>query len=146
MDTLKDLTEFDGVDLTDINALSADGENALHVAIHRGDTEAAKLLIEEGIDIHQPGDLGQTPLHAASAWGNMEIVQLLVAKGADVFALTEGDPPFTLARYGKHDAICDYLGDEMKRRQSQDPAIWIRTRIKQLRREIARLEESLDKS
>lgn len=140
-----DLPEFDSADISNINAMSSEGENALHIAIHRGDTEMAKLLIAEGIDIHQLGDLGHTPLHDACSWGNMEVVRALVESGADLFALTEGNPPFTLARFGKHDAICDYLGVEMKKRQAQDPAIWTRARIKQLRMEIARLEKSLSK-
>jgi ankyrin repeat protein len=119
--SLKDLPGFADADVSIINAVSCEGENALHIAIHRGDAEIAKLLIKEGIDIHQPGDLGHTPLHEAAAFGNMEVVRALVNSGADVFALTEGDPPFTLARYGKHDDICDYLAVEMKKRQTKNP-------------------------
>jgi glycyl-tRNA synthetase (class II) len=74
----------------------------------------------------------------------MEIVKILVEAGADLFALTEGDPPFTLARFGKQDEICDYLAVEMKKKQSEDPQIWIRARINQLRAEIQRLEERLN--
>jgi hypothetical protein len=131
------------VDISSINAVNCDGENALHVAIHRGETEMAKLLIAEGIDIHQPGDLGNTPLHDACSLGNMEIVRALVESGADLFALNEGNPPFTLARFGKHDVICDYLAMEMKKRQAEDPKIWTRARISQLQREIVRLERIL---
>jgi ankyrin repeat protein len=144
LETLTDLPGFKGIDSSNINITNSEGENALHIANHRGDTEAARLLIKEGIDIQQPGDLGHTPLHEACSWGNIEIVQLLIGRGADVFALTEGEPPFTLARYGKHDAICNLLGIEMKKRQAQDPAIWTRARIKQLQAEIARLERRLD--
>jgi hypothetical protein len=144
LQALKDLPGFEDIDPSNINSTNHEDENALHVAIHRDDTESAKLLIEAGIDIHQPGDLGHTPLHEACVWGNMEVVRMLVERGADVFALTEGEPPFTLARYGKHDAICKYLGVEMKRRQSEDPAIWTRARIKQLKAEIMRLERRLN--
>jgi hypothetical protein len=138
-----DLPGFESVDVSNISAMNSEGENALHIAIHRGDTEMATLLIDEGIDIQQPGDLGHTPLHEACSFGNFEVVRVLVQRGADLFALTEGNPPFTLARFGKHDAICDYLAVEMKKRQSQDPAIWTRARIRQLRQEIARLEKAL---
>jgi hypothetical protein len=141
-----DLPGFDSVDVSNINAMNSEGENALHIAIHRGDTEMAKLLIAEGIDIHQPGDLGHTPLHDACTFGNIEVVRVLVERGADLFALTEGNPPFTLARFGKHDDICDYLAVEMKKRQAQDPAIWTRARIRQLQVEIARLERALPRS
>src|SRR5689334_12599419 len=104
-----DLPAFEDIDISNISAWGFEGENALHVAIHRGDTEIALLLINEGIDIHQPGDFGHTPLHDACSWGNIEVVRALVDAGADLFALTEGNPPFTLARLGNHDAICEYL-------------------------------------
>lgn len=139
----EELPGFEAADGSNINAVNGEGENALHIAIHRGDTEMAKLLIAEGIDVHQPGDLGHTPLHEACAFGNMAVVRALVESGADLFALTEGEPPFTLARFGKHDAICDYLAAEMKKRQTEDPAVWTRARIRQLRREIERLEKRL---
>jgi hypothetical protein len=106
--------------------------------------QIAKLLIGQSININQLGDLGRTPLHEACAFGNIEVVKALVAAGADLFALTEGDPPFALARYGHHDDICDYLAGEMRTRQDQDPQIWIRARIKQLRAEIERLERQLE--
>ncbi len=141
--SLRDLPLFEDFDTSDINAVNCDGDNALHVAIHQGNDEAARMLIDEGININQPGDLAHTPLHDACYWGNMQIVRLLIEKGADIFALDEGVSPFTMARYGGHDAICDLLGTEMKKRQVKDPAVWIRVRIDQLRHEIARLEERL---
>src|SRR4051812_18738894 len=81
--TLRDLPGFAAIDSSNLGVVNSDGANALHIAIHRGDTEAARLLIEAGIDIHQPGDLGRTPLHEACAFGNIEIVRLLIEKGAD---------------------------------------------------------------
>lgn len=134
---------FESLSPQNINAVNCEGDNVLHLAIHQNNTEIAKQLIKEGINIHQPGDLGHTPLHEACAFGNMEIVKALLEAGADLFALTEGNPPFTLARFGGHDQICDYLTGEMKKRQAEDPKIWIRARIKQLRAEIERLEMRL---
>jgi Ankyrin repeats (3 copies) len=120
-DLRDNLPGFEAADVSNIDTMNFEGENALHIAIHRGDIDIAKLLISEGIDIHQPGDLGHTPLHEACSCGRIEVVRALVDHGADPFALTEGEPPFALARYGKHDAICDYLAVEMKKRQSGRP-------------------------
>jgi len=75
----------------------------------------------------------------------MEIVKILVEAVSDLFALTKGNPPFTLARFGKHDDICDYLAVEMKKKQTEDPYVWIRARIKQLRAEIQRLEREVNR-
>jgi ankyrin repeat protein len=141
--SLSELPDFAGVDLSDVNACATDGDNALHVAVRYGDLRIAKGLIEAGIEVSQPGDLGYTPLHVACLEGNVEMVKLLVDAGADLFALNEGYPPFTVARLAKHDHICDLLGPSMTQRQTDDPKIWIRARIKQLQRELARLEAQL---
>jgi hypothetical protein len=71
------------------------------------------------------------------------VVKLLVENGADVIALTEGHPPFTTARLSGNNEVCDYLVGEMKRRQVQEPDVWIRARIRQLQSEIQRLERRL---
>ena len=144
LSSLADLPDFFEADLSDINASATDGDNALHVAVHRDDLSTARALIEAGIDVNKPGDLGYTPLHAACIRGNLEIVSLLVEKGADLFALSEGVPPFTSARLAKHDRVCDFLSPLMRQIQAQDPKIWIRARIAQLRREIAYLEAKLE--
>jgi len=60
-----------------------------------GDFEAAKDLIDAGIDINKARDPGYT-----------EVVKLLIDRGADGFALSEGDAPFATARLGGHDNIC----------------------------------------
>ncbi|MBC7750441.1 MAG: ankyrin repeat domain-containing protein [Candidatus Saccharibacteria bacterium] len=132
--------------ISDINMTNNDGENALHLAVRWEAIEAVKLLLREGININQPGDLGHTPLHEACSIGNLEITKILVENGADLFALTEGNPPFTLARFSGSDHICDYLAIEMKKTQEQDPHIWVRARIKQLKAEIQRLESRLETS
>jgi hypothetical protein len=71
------------------------------------------------------------------------MVKLLVASAADLFALSEGDAPFTTARLGGHDAICELLAPMMEDAQKSDPNVWVRARIAQLRREIASLEKKL---
>ncbi|MBA63249.1 MAG: hypothetical protein CMJ76_12900 [Planctomycetaceae bacterium] len=55
----------------------SDGETALHRAITRRSTEAAKILIEAGADINKPRSDGQTPLEMARVRNRTEILKLL---------------------------------------------------------------------
>jgi ankyrin repeat protein len=137
---------FAEVDFSDINACSLDGDNALHCIVRWGDLDAAQTLINAGVDINKAGDLGYTPLHVACMKGNIEMVKLLIDSGADLFAMNEGDIPFTSARLAEHDAICDFMAPLMAEAQSKEPKIWVRARIAQLKREIARLEAELGTS
>jgi ankyrin repeat protein len=133
--------DFANTDFSDVNATSSDGDNALHCVVRWGDLTAAKALIDAGVDVNKAGDLGYTPLHVACSQGSAEMVKLLVDSGADVFALSEGDAPFTTARLSGHDNICQLLDPLMKEAQKRDPSIWLRARIAQLRREIESLEK-----
>jgi ankyrin repeat protein len=42
--------DWDGADLSDLNACSSNGDNLLHVALFRKEFAAAKALIDAGID------------------------------------------------------------------------------------------------
>jgi ankyrin repeat protein len=134
---------FDRDLFDDVNATNGDDENALHLAAHRNDLEAARLLIEAGINIDQRGDLGRTPLHYAVSFGHRDMVLLLIESGADVHACDEGDTPFGLARLNGHDDICDLLGTAMEQKHQQDPHVVTKVKIDLRRREIARLEKLL---
>lgn len=136
--------DFACVELVDVNTTNSMGDNALHCVCLWGDVEAAKALINAGINIDQFGERGYTPLHIACMAGHIAVVELLVAHGADLFAQSEGDLPFTTARLGGHDAICDYLSPLMTSAQASQRSVYIKSRIEQLRREISRLESSLD--
>jgi ankyrin repeat protein len=140
LSSLRDTADFADSDLSDINACAIDGDNALHFFARLGDIATAKKLIEAGIDINKAGDLGYTPLHVACRRGNLEMVKLLVGSGADLFALSEGEPPFTTARLAGQDQICDFLAPLMHQMQSQNQQTWLNARISRLKREIARLE------
>jgi ankyrin repeat protein len=140
---LHEMADFADTDFSNVNATSGDGDNALHCVVRWGDLAAAKTLIDAGIEVNKAGDLGYTPLHVACMKGNTEMVKLLIDRGADLFALSEGDAPFTTARRGGHDNICDLLAPLMQRTQERDPKAWTRARIVQLQREIALLEKSL---
>ncbi len=140
---LRETSDFAETDFSDVNACGSDGDNGLHCVVRWGDLSAAKALIDAGLDVNKAGDLGYTPLHVACMQGNLEMVKLLINQGADIFAPSEGDAPFTTARLGGHDHICDFLAPLMEQAQSLDPKIWVHARIAQLRREIAYLEEKL---
>ncbi len=136
----EDLPTFEDADFSDISWCNHEGENALHIAVIRNEYEIAKELIDLGIEINARGDLGHTPLHEAASMAKLKFVRLLVESGADLYALTEGDPAFTLARYSKKDDICDYLGEVMKDVHTKDRAAWAKAQIEYLKREITRIE------
>src|SRR5262249_37698894 len=138
--------DFAEVDFSEVNACALDGDNALHCVVRWGDLGAARILIRHGIDVNKAGDLGYTPLHVACMKGHMEMIQLLLENGADLFAQSDGDLPFTTARLGGFDHICDLLAPLMEKAREHEPQTWIRGRIDQLKREIARLEAELEKA
>jgi hypothetical protein len=93
---------------------------------------AAKALIDAGIDINKSGDLAYTPLHVACMQGNAEMVKFLIDRGADMFALSEGDPPFTTARLGGHDFE---RGISWTRRKGASQQCWSGFALRRMKRE-----------
>lgn len=137
---LRETCDLAEADCSDVNACCSHGDNALHFVVRKRDVSAAKALIDAGVDVNKAGDHCYTPLHVACMQGDAQMVKLLVDQGADLFALSEGDAPFAVARRAGHDHICDLLGPLMAQAQSLDPKTWVRARIARLRREIADLE------
>lgn len=144
LDKVATVPDFFGVEFTDVNTTNALGANALHCVCMWGDVIAAKALIDAGININQFGERGLTPLHMACMEGNAALVELLVAHGADLFAQSDGELPYTTARLGGYDSICDYLSPLMLSAHARQKDVHIRSRIAQLKREISRLEASLE--
>jgi ankyrin repeat protein len=102
-DRIRESAPYEDVFFDDINAVNnTGGDNALRWAVHFNDLDAPRLLIDAGIDVNQRGDLGRTPLHEACAAGHGDMALLLVEHGGDLYAQTEGDVPFTLARLNLH--------------------------------------------
>lgn len=137
----EDFVSFEEADFSDISWCNHEGENALHIAVIRGEYDICKELIELGIELNARGDLGRTPLHEAASMQELKFVKLLVEAGADTHALDEGVPPFTLARYNRKDDICDYLGEAMKQSQSHSPKL-AKAQIAYLQREIERIKKA----
>lgn len=80
---VQDTADFGYVTFDSINATNALGDNALHCVCVWGDLEAAKLLVENGIDVNQQGEHGFTPLKVAIDFGYTKIAEYLIANGAD---------------------------------------------------------------
>jgi CubicO group peptidase (beta-lactamase class C family) len=58
----------------------------LIAAARSGDLDAAKLLLERGVDINSRSEAGLTAVQAAKVRGLKEMVELLISKGADAKA------------------------------------------------------------
>jgi ankyrin repeat protein len=82
LDRVRGTADFGYVTFVDVNSTNALGDNALHCACVWGDIEAARVLIEAGININQEGEHGFTPLAVAEDFGHVGIAQLLRSQGA----------------------------------------------------------------
>ena len=69
----------------DVNAKDNDLlETALHEMAHQGKLDMAKILVENGANVHERDGQGFTALHVAAVSNEVEIAELLIQKGADV--------------------------------------------------------------
>ncbi|WP_196160483.1 ankyrin repeat domain-containing protein [Reinekea sp. G2M2-21] len=71
---VENVADFSGIKLDDINDTNSFGDNALHCVCVWGGIQAAKLLVENGIDIEQKGEGGFTSLKVADDFGHRGIV------------------------------------------------------------------------
>lgn len=83
LETIKQTPDFYAVEFSTINDTNALGDNALHCVCVWGDLAAAKLLIENGIDINQRGEGDFTPLNVALELEHQELANYLISAGAD---------------------------------------------------------------
>jgi ankyrin repeat protein len=83
LEDVKSTPDFCGVDFTSINDTNALGDNALHCVCVWGDLNAAKLLVDSGINIDQKGEGGFTPLNVALEFGHSELANYLISVGAN---------------------------------------------------------------
>ena len=100
-----DLPTSDGT--TPLMAAAGCGRAAHATNVPRADPqpvaeEAAKLLIEAGVDVNATNEADFTPLHCAAFTGLNELVQLFVDRGANINARDwRGRTPFRLAEGAK---------------------------------------------
>lgn len=88
----------------DVNALNAAGESALMIAAIKGDVADAKMLLDKGAKVNQPG---WSPLHYAASGPEVGVVKLLIGKGANIDAESpNGTTPLMMAaQYGSEDSM-----------------------------------------
>mgnify|MGYP001380343762 CR=1 FL=1 len=80
-----------------------DGATALWIACENGHADAARLLLDQGVDINRADKYGATPLLAACSKGHVDAVRLLLDEGAEVDRSTEGgQTPLFIACYNGH--------------------------------------------
>ncbi len=70
----------------DVRDRHVNGWTALIHAIHKGQNEVARLILEAGADPNARVDGGATALMFAAAYGNTAMVRALLEKGADPYA------------------------------------------------------------
>lgn len=99
--------------MRNLNAVDADGFTPLYQASgsrYPRSVDAARLLLEHGVDVNVRTNHGSTALYDASAIGTLEMVRMLLEHGANVDA--ENDQGMTahrLALAGGHHEIMKLL-------------------------------------
>ncbi len=76
-------TDYDGVDIKDVNQPGLGEDRLLHLAANHSDYKDVELLLKHGADVNAKGDIGLTALHYAASKGKLDIVKLLVKCKAD---------------------------------------------------------------
>lgn len=77
------LTEYLGIELTDVNQKSNFGDYPIHIASVRGDMNEMKILLDNGANINAIGEHGYTALHNAVEQGHIKMVEFLLNQGID---------------------------------------------------------------
>jgi uncharacterized protein len=80
-------SEQNEIELTDVNQLDWAGDSPLHIAAVHGDTEAIRVLVENGAELNARGENGLTPFHAAFMSKQAEAIKMLSELGADPNAI-----------------------------------------------------------
>ncbi len=76
-------TDYNGVDIKDVNQLGCGEDRLLHLAANHSDYHDVELLLKNGANVNEKGDIGITALHYAASKEKLDIVELLLQFGAD---------------------------------------------------------------
>lgn len=83
IEVMKELARVAGDSLM-VDAKDKFGWTPLHSAVHLGNIEAVKVLLEMGANPMVQNNIGKTTIHVAAAQNRKEIVQLLLDAGGNV--------------------------------------------------------------
>ena len=103
-------TDYDGVEITDVNQPGLGEDSLLHLAAFHSDYRDVELLLKNGANVNEKGDIGLTALHCAASRNKLEIVKLLVRYGADKTIEDEfGETALDWARNAAAASVVDFL-------------------------------------
>ena len=91
-----------------VNRYAYDGWTPLHLSAFYGHIDAARVLLENGADVHavSRNSTANTPLHAAAAGKLSDVALLLLKNGADPLRTdTGGYTPLEIAKQNQLDSI-----------------------------------------
>eukprot|EP00906_Rhabdomonas_costata_P006106 RCo008996 len=92
-----------------MEAVSSDGETALHRAAWRGPEMTAQLL-QARASVDAVDHSGNTPLHTAAFFGEEEVAELLLRALASPLAVNRvGLTPAQLAEQNEHSILAEHL-------------------------------------
>lgn len=101
---------------------SYSGDTLLHFVAVWGDVEAARLLLDLGVEIDLPGEDDFTALHNAISQEHLQLVKLLLARGADPFKRCMFGDAFEMVGRKQDPAFRGALDEYIKALPSAKPA------------------------
>jgi ankyrin repeat protein len=107
-----------------VSAYAYDGWTPLHLAAFFGRTDAARILLDAGADVHavSRNSLTNTPLHAATAGKHSEIALLLLSHGAKSDPADAGGyTPLQIATQNQLEAVVEKIASLYPRTPIIDP-------------------------
>ena len=72
--------------ITSVHDLGTMGETLLNLAVNSQSKEDVILLIKNGADVNQQGELNFTSIQNACIHGNLDIIEILLENGAEISA------------------------------------------------------------
>ena len=100
-------------------------KKTLHKACVKGDIEAVKQFLGDGVDVNAKDEDGWTPLHGAAWWGHTETAKFLIGSGADVHAQgAAGNTPLHEAARSGRKEIAELLIDKGAEVNAKDSRRW----------------------
>ena len=95
----------------DVNLATYGGNTAIQEAALQGNVEIAKILIDNGADIHAVNKWNETPLFICGLKnGSAELAQLLIDRGADISASDiDGNTVLDMAKQTGNEAVIKVL-------------------------------------